>query len=58
MPKSRKLRPSSTNGKDKAAGCKKSPLKIRMAKDSRFHKTDPLNYTKAIEEINKLHDKK
>lgn len=55
MPKSKKLRPSSTPGKAKGDNCKKSVLKTRMAKDSKFYKTDPSNYMKAIQEINKLH---
>lgn len=50
MPKSRKLRPSSTPGISKGMNCKKTQLKMRLAKDTRFHKTDPLNYANACAE--------
>lgn len=45
---------SSTAGILKGDNCKKSPLKIRYARDSRFYKTDPLNYLAACAEIDKL----
>ena len=59
MAKSKKIKKqlgkgSSTEGIKKGMNCQKTPRKVRLAKDSRFYKTDPLNYLKACEETNRL----
>jgi hypothetical protein len=45
---------SSTPGSSKGPNCKKSPLKIRGAKDARFYKTDPEGFRNYGLEILKL----
>jgi hypothetical protein len=52
MPKSRKLRPSSTPGRSKNENCQKSQTKNKYAKDTRWYKKDVINYAKACEHIN------
>lgn len=47
MPKSRKQRPSSTNGRTKGENCQRSQIKNLYAKDPRFYKKDPENYATA-----------
>lgn len=55
-PKDQKRGSSSTPGKLKGDNCKKTPNKIRYAKDSRFIKTDPRGYQRVWdEEISKLY---
>lgn len=52
MPKSRKLRPSSTPGKTKGENCQRSVTKNQYAKDSKWYKKDVANYMVACELIN------
>jgi len=52
MPKSKKDRPSSTAGRTKGGNCQKSIIKTQYCRDSKFFKTDPLNYLKACKIIN------
>ena len=55
MPKSKRERPSSTKGITKGWNCKKTILKTRMAKDSRFYKTGAFDeYDQACREIGQL----
>jgi hypothetical protein len=49
---------SSTPGKAKGDNCKKSPLKVQYAKDTRMHKTSPVQWMQAIEEIVKVQRQK
>lgn len=57
-PKDLKRGSSSTPGKLKGDNCKKTPGKIRYAKDSRFIRTDPQSYQRVWdEEIEKLYKK-
>jgi hypothetical protein len=52
--KGKRTTASSTPGKMKGPNCKKSPLKVRLAKDTKFHKTDPKEFEKATREVYKL----
>lgn len=54
MPKSKKIRPSSTPGILKGENCHRSQIKNRYAKDSRWHKTDPEGYAEACVLVNSL----
>ncbi len=56
--KGKRTSASSTPGKLKGPNCKKSPGKIRMAKDTKFHKTDAKEFEKATAEIYKLNGMK
>lgn len=47
-------RGSSTPGSAKGPNCRKSPSKTRYAKDTKFHKTDPLKYAEICKEIDAL----
>lgn len=51
MPKSRKLRPSSTPGKSKGENCQRSQLKNLYSKDSRLHRTNPKLWRAAVMEV-------
>ena len=54
MPKSKGRHSSSTPGKAKGLNCQKTPLKVQLAKHSRFRKKDPLNYANACKESDAL----
>lgn len=54
MPKSRKLRPSSTPGKSKGQNCQRSVLKNLYCKDTRLHRTNPKLFLAACEEVSKM----
>lgn len=54
MPKSRKLRPSSTPGRTKGPNCQRSQIKNLYAKDSKFYKKDPENYAAACAVIDSM----
>jgi hypothetical protein len=50
----KRLKGSSTAGKDKGLNYRKHELKTRLAKDSKFHKTDPKNYKLAEDLVRSL----
>lgn len=54
MPKSRKLRPSSTPGRAKHANCQKNDIKTRYCKDTKWYKKDVENYIKACKYVDSL----
>ena len=54
MPKSRKIRPSSTPGKSKGQNCQRSQLKNLYALDTRLYRTNPKLYEKACLEISQM----
>lgn len=51
MPKSRKLRPSSTPGKLKGANCQKSQKKNLFVNDTRLYKKDSKLWLSVLEEV-------
>lgn len=54
MPKSRKLRPSSTPGRTKGDNCQRSQIKNQYSKDTKFYKKDPANYAAACAIIDEM----
>ena len=51
MPKSRKLRPSSTPGRTKNSNCQRSQLKNLYCKDHRLYRTNPDLWAKCCAEV-------
>lgn len=51
MPKSRKLRPSSTPGRLKGANCQKSEKKNLFVHDTKLHKTNPKLWLSVLQEV-------
>lgn len=45
---------SSTPGKAKGANCQKSPLKVQYAKNTRLHRTNPAEWERACQEVQKM----
>lgn len=54
MPKSRKLRPSSTSGRQKNANCQKSVAKNFVVNDTKGYKKDPALWLQGCKEISAM----
>ena len=51
MPKSKKLRPSSTAGRSKGSNCQRSQMKNLYCKDHRLYRKNPDLFAKCCAEI-------
>lgn len=58
MPKSRKLRPSSTPGRMKGTNCQKSENKNLFVHDTKLHKTNPKLWLSILKEVQSVQNAK